>query len=43
MSDILMLFVEYLKKSYDNNVSVKSRRNFYLTPEKNTATSIGRR
>ena len=29
MSDILMLFVEYLKKSYDNNVSVKSRRNFY--------------
>lgn len=30
MSDILMFFVEYLKK-------------IYLAPEKNTATSIGRR
>ena len=29
MSDILMFFVEYLKKIYDKDVSVKSRRNFY--------------
>lgn len=29
MSDILMFFIEYLKKIYDKDVSVKSRRNFY--------------
>ena len=28
MSDILMFFIEYLKKIYDKDVSVKSRRNF---------------
>lgn len=29
MSDILMFFVEYLKKIYDKDVSVKSRRKLY--------------